>query len=128
MLRFTAYWGYLFVLSGFGQGFGSLWLNVSQRRNSDGPRQQASDRVFLSRPGRALEGWALNASRGGVRVVLEEPVRVGEVFDVRLGESSEARAGRIVWVRDEADGQIAGVQFVGASQPPETPSDPAPKE
>lgn len=100
---------------------------MSHRRNTDGPRQQTSERVSLRRPGRDLTGWALNLSRGGVRLVLEEPVRVGEVFDIVVGDAGEPRAGRVVWVREEADGQIVGLQFLDASQPPPMPSEPAPE-
>ena len=115
-------------MSGFRQGFANLWPNVSHRRSSDGPRRQASDRVTLSRPGRLLEGWALNVSPGGLRMVLEDAVRVGEVFDVRLGELGEPQAGRVVWVRDEADGQIVGLQLFGAPKPPPMASRPTPEE
>jgi hypothetical protein len=58
-----------------------------------------------------LGGWTLNVSRGGVRVVLEEPVVAGVDYQVAIGDS-KARPARVVWVRDEADGQIAGLQFL----------------
>jgi PilZ domain len=65
-----------------------------------------------------LEGWALNVSRGGVRVILEETVELGKEFDVTVGdpekEGTSAR-GRIVWVQEEPDGVVAGVEFVGHS-------------
>ena len=57
------------------------------------------------------EAWTLNVSRGGLRVVLERPVNVGFDYRVAIGDSDE-RLARVVWVRDEADGQIAGLQFL----------------
>jgi hypothetical protein len=86
--------------------------------------------------GKVLEGWALNVSRGGVRVILEEKVDLGAEFEVTL--SSEAgpagrtasdasstwpatdgtvdvpSTGRIVWVQEEPDGVVAGIEFFSA--------------
>jgi hypothetical protein len=102
-----------------------LGFTVSQRRNTGGPRHEASERVTLRGADRDLSGWTLNVSRGGVRIVLEEPVRVGEAFDILMGDATErARAGRVVWVRNAADGQIIGLQFVDGDEPPPLPSDP----
>jgi hypothetical protein len=69
--------------------------------------------------GRTLEGWALNASRGGVRVILEEKVELGAEFEIAmvdgtaLAEAPTIRVGRIVWVQEEPDGVVAGVEFCG---------------
>jgi hypothetical protein len=90
------------------------------RRQSGGARREASDRVVLRSGAQECEGWTLNVSRGGVRVILEEAVELGEEYDISIGEESPRR-GRIVWVQDEADGQIAGVQFLdgtGNQAPP----------
>ncbi len=77
--------------------------------------------MVLKADGFEADGWTLNVSRGGVRVILEEPAVVGDEYDVYLGEGA-ARPVRVVWVRDEPDGQIAGLQFLdveeGASIPP----------
>jgi hypothetical protein len=65
-----------------------------------------------------LEGWALNVSRGGVRVILEETVELGKEFDVTVGDPEKegtAARGRVVWVQEEPDGVVAGVEFVGHS-------------
>ena len=40
--------------------------------------------TLRSASGRVLEGWALNVSRGGVRVILEENVEPGTEFEVTL--------------------------------------------
>jgi hypothetical protein len=80
-----------------------------------GARMEVSARVTLtSRSGEKLQGWALNVSRGGVRVILEEHVPLGAEYDVLVTEASGAsgpHAGRIVWVQDEPDGVVAGIEF-----------------
>jgi hypothetical protein len=70
-----------------------------------------------------LEGWALNVSRGGVRVILEEKVDLGAEFEIDLSAESGldvARSGRVVWVQEEPDGVVVGIEFLGV-----TPSDPS---
>ncbi len=96
-----------------------------------GARHEVSTRVTLKSLGNApsaraagalLEGWALNVSKGGIRVILEEKVEPGEEFDVELldpkaasgGEGPEVegpQAGCIVWVQEESDGVVAGIAF-----------------
>ncbi len=69
---------------------------------------------------RALEGWALNVSRGGVRVILEEKVDLGAEFLIVLTPATRAegaapptgRVGRVVWVQEEPDGVVAGIEYV----------------
>jgi hypothetical protein len=78
-------------------------------------RHDVSSRVTLkAKSGAVLEGWALNVSRGGVRVILEETVELGSEFDVTLS-TGEDRAtplvGRVVWVQEEPDGVVAGIEF-----------------
>jgi hypothetical protein len=67
-------------------------------------------------------GWTLNLSRGGVRLVLEDAVEPGADYDVTVGDSAP-RPGRVIWVQTEADGQIAGVQFLDGdgTVPPANP-------
>lgn len=108
-----------------------LWYSarVSQRRGIGGARHEASERVLLRREGYEAEGWTLNISRGGVRVVVEEPVVAGVDYQVAVGDAATRRA-RAVWVREEADGQIVGLQFLDlegtASGPPPSGSVPPP--
>lgn len=83
-----------------------------------GARREVTERVTLrGENGRTLEGWALNVSRGGLRAILEEKVVLGEKFDVILGVADEtlAREGRIVWVQEEPDGAIVGIEFTNLS-------------
>jgi hypothetical protein len=84
-------------------------------------RREVSERVTLcdtaDRRG-TFEGWTLNVSRGGVRVIVEREVMLGEVFDVTVGvadESPLARQGRVVWLQEEADGFIVGLAFLSTA-------------
>jgi hypothetical protein len=98
------------------------------RRGSGGARREITDRVFLRDGSTEVTGWALNASRGGIRVVLEDKVELGSQYDVELGSEEGAgkkRRGRIVWVQEEADGMIVGVEFID-SKPDGAPSDTPP--
>jgi hypothetical protein len=85
---------------------------VPQRRNLGGPRHEASERVRL-RPasaGAEISAWTLNLSRGGLRLIVEDNVDVGTSYWVTIGEGGE-RPATVVWTREEADGQIAGLRF-----------------
>lgn len=84
---------------------------MSQRRSFGGPRREASERVTILGLEGELEAWTLNVSRGGLRLVVDRAVTVGADYSVQIGEGP-ARPARVVWVRDEADGQIAGMQFL----------------
>jgi hypothetical protein len=83
-----------------------------------GARREVSARVSLvGDDGRVLEGWALNLSRGGVRVILEERVALGAEFEVVVGDVEPGQPrprGRIVWLQEEPDGAVAGVEFLDA--------------
>jgi hypothetical protein len=92
-----------------------------------GARLEVSDRVTLrSDCGKLLEGWALNVSRGGVRVILEEPVEPGTRYEVTLtggvGPAHQAfpQMGRVVWVQEEPDGVVAGIEFRPANGKPQS--------
>jgi hypothetical protein len=75
-------------------------------------------------------------SRGGLRVILEERVALGAEFEVSVSsdgsgaKSSDASStwpagdgssldgpstGRIVWVQEEPDGVVAGIEFFSSS-------------
>ena len=94
----------------------------AQRRATGGARREATDRVTLRGPGFETHGWTLNVSRGGMRAIVEEPVKSGVEYELLVGgEESSARKVAVVWVQDESDGQIVGVRFldVAGSVPPE---------
>ncbi len=82
-----------------------------------GARREVTERVTLrTEDNRVLEGWALNVSRGGLRAILEDKVILGQKFEVGVGTDEVIhRMGRIVWVQEEPDGVIVGIEFTGAS-------------
>jgi len=83
--------------------------------------------VFVAPDGSEVGGWALNISRGGLRVILDEVVAQGALFDVVLGEQGRRQA-EVVWVREEAGGAIVGVSFLDADAPESTSAQPASAE
>jgi hypothetical protein len=93
---------------------GETAKDVHATRRSDA-RHELTARVTLTpKDGLPLEGWALNASRGGVRVILEEKVVLGAEFEVVLSEGSATdppQRGRVVWVQEEPDGVVAGIEY-----------------
>lgn len=88
-------------------------------RRFDGARVNLSKRlVLVAAGGRALDGWALNISRGGIRVIVEDAVvHVGDEFEVRVGEEGEdgsfKKRGHVVWAKAEPDGTVVGIEFKG---------------
>jgi hypothetical protein len=82
-----------------------------------GARREVTERVTLkTEDGRSLEGWALNISRGGLRAILEDKIILGQKFEITMGTDEVIhRTGRIVWVQEEPDGVIVGVEFTGTS-------------
>jgi hypothetical protein len=86
------------------------------RRGTGGARKEVTDRVFLRDGTAELSGWALNASRGGIRVILEDKVELGSEYEVEVGTGADKKRGRIVWVQEEADGMIVGVEYLDAKE------------
>jgi hypothetical protein len=81
-----------------------------------GARHEVSARVILKRAdGVSMDGWALNVSRGGVRVILEDKVDLGAELEVTIGDETTSHKGRVVWVQDEPDGVVAGIEFTSVS-------------
>ena len=82
-----------------------------------GARREVTERVTLkAEDGAALEGWALNVSRGGLRAILEDKVVLGQKFDVAIGTDEVLlRPSRVVWVQEEPDGVIVGLEFTSLS-------------
>ncbi|MCB9585565.1 MAG: PilZ domain-containing protein [Polyangiaceae bacterium] len=94
------------------------------RRSSGGARREASERVLLRRGNEEITGWTLNVSRGGVRIIVEDPLAEGDELEVQVGDEAEPlHPARVVWIKELADGQIVGVQFldVEGSVPPSQP-------
>lgn len=95
-----------------------------------GARREVTERVNLKgEDGKTYEGWALNVSRGGIRAILEEKVILGQKFEITVGTDNEfTRAGRIVWVQEEPDGVIVGLEFTGLSGTQKSAPPPPPGE
>ncbi len=99
-------------------------FDVRARRLVGGARREASERVVIRKKGFETQGWTLNVSRGGLRVVVEDGLQQGAEYEVVVGDSDNdaARTASVVWVKDAADGQIVGLQYVdseGSSPPTE---------
>lgn len=62
--------------------------------------------------------------------MVEENLELGKEYEISIGDEDHVRRPcRVVWLRQEADGQIAGVQFLDTNTGtiPPMPSDtPAP--
>ena len=82
-----------------------------------GARREVTERVSLkAEDGTTHDGWALNVSRGGLRAILEEKVVLGQKFDVAIGtDEVMLRPSRVVWVQEEPDGVIVGLEFTSLS-------------
>lgn len=70
----------------------------------------------------------LNISRGGTRVVVEEPVQLHAEYTMVTDGEPAPRLVRVVWVREEGGGQIVGLQFLDSdgTVPPAEENDVAP--
>ena len=99
-----------------GSGLNKLPSGIHAMRRG-GARREVTERVTLrSEDGRVLDGWALNVSRGGLRAFLEDKVILGQKFEIGVGTDEVIhRSGRIVWVQEEPDGVIVGIEFTGLS-------------
>jgi len=94
-------------------------------RRASGARHPMSDPVRFSAEGRNIGGWALNISRGGLRVIVDESVKVDDTFEVAIGDEAP-RPARVVWVREERGGAIVGVAFTDVDEGAAPPDEPAP--
>jgi hypothetical protein len=66
--------------------------------------------------GKVVQGWALNVSRGGVRVIIEDKVELGTEYEVTLSTGADPGTscmGRVVWIQEEPDGVICGIELAG---------------
>lgn len=92
-----------------------------------GARREVTERVVLRRGETRYEGWALNVSRGGVRLILEDAIELGETFEVTLGDDPFERTGKVVWLQEEPDGVVCGLAYMlGAGEGPKTVPPPPP--
>lgn len=84
-------------------------------------RYELHDRAcIVDGSGRDIEAWALNISRGGVRIIAEALLEPGDEVDICVGEVVPAEFGmraKVVWVQEERDGVIAGLAFTTSGVP-----------
>lgn len=90
------------------------------RRVLGGARREIADRVVVRLGDTELAGWALNVSRGGIRLIIEGVVELGQTYELAIGSEVGTRRGRIVWLQEERDGMVVGVEFTD-SRPPLAP-------
>jgi hypothetical protein len=93
------------------------------RRHAGGARREASERVLLRAEGFETHGWTLNVSRGGVRAIVEDPLKQGLEYQIVVGDEElvQPRRAGVVWLQDESDGQIVGLKYLDGddgSMPP----------
>lgn len=79
-------------------------------------RRPVNVRVSIDGASKA-EAWALNLSAGGIRVVCEQTLSVGEMVRLRIdGDDDQgldlAGHGRVVWVKGCPDGYVCGIEFL----------------
>lgn len=111
-------------LSPSNNGLGPL----AQRRGSGGARREISSRIVLRNQNLPeepeIDGWALNISRGGIRVVIDGRVLLGRVYSIDGCDPewspSPQRLARVVWCQDEPDGSVVGMEFVDDDAVPST--------
>jgi hypothetical protein len=91
-------------------------------RRESSKRREVEEPVVMRQGEHRTDGWCLNVSRGGLRVVIETTVEVGEEFEVTVGDDPRERRARVVWVRATGGGAIVGMAFLdgeGSIPPPE---------
>ena len=95
------------------------------RRHAGGARREASERVLVRAAGFETHGWTLNVSRGGIRAIVEDSLAQGIEYQLTVGdeETATARRASVVWLQDEADGQIVGLKYLDVEDGSEPPKD-----
>ena len=96
-------------------------LDPHQLRQRSAPRRALDARVVLETPLGPLEGWCLNTSEGGLRVLVVDDEHTsldaacaGELVAVCV-EGEAARLGRIVWRELREGGAVLGIAFDGSA-------------
>ena len=102
---------------------------LAQRRGSGGARREISSHLTIRSGTEEYDGWALNISRGGIRVVIEGRIHLGQVLVVEGWDPNDMdappRRARVVWSQDEPDGSVVGMEFIDADESVPPPSVPA---
>ena len=79
----------------------------------------------LRAEGFETNGWTLNVSRGGVRAIVEDALSQGVEYEIVVGDEEvvKPRRATVVWLQDEADGQIVGLKYLDAEEGSMPPKD-----
>ncbi|HEX7667648.1 MAG TPA: PilZ domain-containing protein [Polyangiaceae bacterium] len=106
--------------------------NASARTRRTDARRGVSEKITIralgegDAPGAVVSiGWALNISRSGLRAISEERLSAGVDYEVTIGDEGTTqltRRVRTVWVQEEHDGFVVGLEFLNASQSGEHPA------
>jgi hypothetical protein len=91
---------------------------IPPTRRAGGARREVSDRIQFFQGDRELTGWALNLSRGGIRAIVEDPIDLGGIYELAIGDAPRRRC-QVVWVQQEPDGAIVGLTFLDVTEPAE---------
>jgi len=82
---------------------------IALARVEHGPQGNVSQVEFEA----IFDGWALNVCHGGMRIITEQPLKEGDILQIEVSSSGTPYMGkvRVCWVRQEADGVVAGLEF-----------------
>jgi len=114
----------------FGEGQGGQNGPSARTRRTDA-RRGVSEKITVcalkdgSSGAVVTTGWALNMSRSGIRAILEERILAGVDYEVTIGEvgtSQLTRKARVVWVQEEHDGVVVGLEFLSPTSTGEMPA------
>lgn len=98
--------------------------NAPARTRRTDARRGVSEKITVKKivDGKEAEvvstGWAINMSRSGIRAILEERILAGVDYAVTVGEDGTTqltRRARVVWLQEEHDGFVAGLEFSSQS-------------
>ena len=114
----------------FGEGQGGQNGPSARTRRTD-TRRGVSEKITVcalkdgSSGAVVTTGWALNMSRSGIRAILEDRILAGVDYEVTIGEvgtSQLTRKARVVWVQEEHDGVVVGLEFLSPTSTGEIPA------
>ena len=99
--------------------------NAPARTRRTDARRGVSEKITVKKIGEGGKegevvstGWAINMSRSGIRAILEERILAGVDYAVTVGEDGTTqltRRARVVWLQEEHDGFVAGLEFSSQS-------------
>lgn len=59
-------------------------------------------------------GWCLNISKGGARIMVTQHLTIGEILEIKIEryQNWKKLLAKVVWVKQLKDGCIAGISFI----------------